>query len=130
MCGGGGRPTITEPDTKAYDRALGQQIAAMQAAQGGAVSAAQGALRAALDREQGIMSDLRDLRVTRANDAAANASRIAALIGAPPPEKGAAAPVVGGDRSLFMGRTGRRQLRIDRAGDGAYPAAGAGLNIP
>jgi hypothetical protein len=130
MCGGGARrSTITVPDTKAYDRALNQQIAAMQAAQSGAVTAAQGALRTALDQEQSVLAQLRDLRVARANDTAANASRIAALLGPPPPEKGAMAPVVGTDRSTAAGRTGRKQLRVDRTSDGAAPAAGAGLNF-
>jgi len=129
MCGGGSRPTITTPDTRAYDQALNRQIAAMQAAQGGVVTAAQSALGAALDQERSALSQLRDFRVARANDTAANASRIAALLGPPPPEKAAMGPVVGADRSTTAERTGRRRLRIDRTGSGATPATGAGLNL-
>lgn len=129
MCGGGGRPTIAMPDTKGYDRLLGLQIAAMQQAQSSAVTTAQGVLNAALQQEQQVLGSLRDVRVQQANETAANAQRIAALLGPPPPEKTASAPVIGADRTTASARTGRRQLRVDRAGSGATPAKGAGLNL-
>jgi len=49
-----------------------------------------------------------------------DATRMAALIGPPPPEQSASAPIIGANREdgVRPGRT-RRSLRIDRAGDSA-----------
>jgi len=130
MCfGGGGSPaTITMPDTGAYDRMAQLQLDAMQRVQDGAAKLKQGELNQALTVQQGVAAQLRDITTQRANDTAANAARLAALLGAPPPEKTAQAPVLGSDRAERSRPAGKRGLRIDRSTAGSS-AAGTGLNI-
>lgn len=129
MCSGGGSPAvITMPDTGAYDRQLQMQLDAMRATQNGAAQLKQAELNQALTSQQQVLTDLRDLQTRRANETSANAQRIAALIGTPPPEKTAQAPVIGSDRATASRPTGKRGLRIDRA-VAATQAAGTGLNI-
>lgn len=130
MCSGGGSPAvITMPDTGAYDRKLQMQIDAIQATQDGAVRYKQAELNQAITGQQQVLTELRDLQTRRANETAANAQRIAALIGTPPPEKAAQRPVTGADRPGSE-RTDKRRLRIDRATTAnASQAMGAGLNI-
>lgn len=130
MCGGG-RPAqsvINMPDMGGYDRMAQAQFDAMRLAQDGAVSLKQMQLNQTLTQQQQVLSDLRDVRVQRANDTAANASRLAALLGPPPPEQAAKAPVVGSDRSTMARPSGKRGMRIDRS-TAASTAAGSGLNI-
>lgn len=130
MCfGGGGSPAvITMPDTGAYDRMAQMQFDAMRSVQDGAVKAKQMELSQAISGQQQVLTDLRDLQTRRANDVAANAERMAALLGAPPPEKTAQAPVVGSDRASMARASGKRGLRIDRA-TATSDGAGTGLNI-
>jgi len=130
MCfGGGGSPaTITMPDTGAYDRMAQMQFDAIRANQEGAAKAKQMELNQALADQQQVLTDLRDFKTQRANDVAANAARMAALLGAPPPEKTAQAPVIGSDRASMSRATGKRGLRIDRA-TAISDGAGTGLNI-
>lgn len=130
MCfGGGGSPaTITMPDTGAYDRMAQMQFDAMRQAQDGAARLKQAELNQAVADQQAVLTQLRDVTTRRANDTAANAARMAALIGTPPPEKAATAPVVGSDRAEKNRATGKRGLRIDRA-TASSAGAGTGLNI-
>ena len=133
MCSGGrsARSTIVMPDTAAYDRGADQQIALMQQQQQNDMLLKQMSLNKALTSQQGVLTDLRDLRQQRANDTAANAQRMAALIGAPPPEQTAKAPVIGSDREDMVKAKGKRGLRIDRVNQ-ARPTtqgSGTGLNI-
>lgn len=130
MCGGGrpARATVMEPDTAAYDRMLAQQIAAMQQVQNSGVMAAQQQLNSLLAQEQGLLGQVRDIQVQRANSTAEDARRIAALMGPPPPEKGAMAPVIGADRAGRSRPAGKRGLRI-QPGAGAEPGYGAGLQV-
>ncbi|QTP86392.1 hypothetical protein SSRP02_p036 [Synechococcus phage S-SRP02] len=130
MCfGGGGSPAvITMPDTGAYDRMAQMQFDAMRSVQDGAAKAKQMELSQAISGQQQVLTDLRDLQTRRANDVAANAERMAALLGAPPPEKTAQAPVVGSDRASMARASGKRGLRIDRA-TATSDGAGTGLNI-
>lgn len=116
------------PDTAAYDRMAQRQIDAMREAQDSTTRLKQNELNTAITNQQSVLSELRDVSTRRANDTAANAARMAALIGAPPPEKTAQAPVVGSDRAEKNQATGKRGLRIDRAAAGTA-ASGAGLNI-
>jgi hypothetical protein len=53
---------------------------------------------------------------------------MAALIGTPPPDKAAMAPVLGSDRAEMSRPAGKRGLRIDRATP-TTAGAGTGLNI-
>lgn len=130
MCfGGGGSPaTITMPDTGAYDRMAQMQFDAIRATQDGATKLKQAELNQVVTDQQAVLAQLRDVMTQRANDTAANAQRMAALIGAPPPEKAAKAPVVGSDRAAMGRPAGKRGLRIDRPAP-AGAAAGTGLNI-
>lgn len=135
MCfggGGGGSPAvITTPDTSAYDRQADMQLDLMRQQQQGDLMVKQMELNQALDRKKGVLTDVRDFKVERANDTAANAARMAALMGPPPPEPTAKAPVVGTDREgQVKGSKKRRSLRIDRVDTAsASSGAGTGLNI-
>ena len=127
MCGG--KPaTITMPDTGAYDRMAQMQMDAMRQQQEGAATLKQAELNSAIRAQQSALTELRDFNVQRANDTAANAARLAALIGTPPPEKTAKAPVVGSDRAGMSKPKGKAGLRIDRP-TATSQASGAGLNI-
>lgn len=129
MCGGGSpRSVITMPDMGAYDRMANAQFEAMRMAQDGAVALKQMQLNQTLAQQQETLSSLRDVRVQRANDTAANASRLAALLGPPPPEKAASAPTVGSNRDAMARPSGKRGMRIDRITT-ASSSAGIGLNI-
>jgi hypothetical protein len=119
---------ITMPDTGAYDRMADMQMQAMRDQMNGQAAIQQGKLNAALSEQQSIFGELKDAKVQRANDTAANAARLAALIGTPPPEKSATAPTVGSNRPGATKGTGKRGLRIERSNSPAQ-AAGAGLNI-
>ncbi len=131
MCmGGGGGGTITMPDTGAYDKQLDRQIAAMQSEYDGQAQLAQGRLNAALREQTSALKDLEEYRTEKANEVAsveAEARRLANILGPPPPEESAKAPVVGRDRFSSSAPKGKKQLRIARSGQ-AYKA-GAGLNI-
>ena len=128
MCSGGRAATITMPATGAYDRMADMQIAAMQQQQQGAASLKQAELNQAIRAQEGVLTELRDFNVQRANDTAANAARLAALIGTPPPEKSAKAPVVGSDRAGMSKPKGKAGLRVDRT-TATSQASGTGLNI-
>lgn len=130
MCSGGGsRSTITMPDTGAYDRMASLQLEAMRRQQDGALSMKQQELNTAIGSQQQVLERLGAVKTQRANETAANAARLAALIGTPPPEKTAKAPVVGSDRKGMSRPKGRKGLRIDRGAAMSGQSAGAGLNI-
>jgi hypothetical protein len=128
MCTGSKAATINMPDTGAYDRMANMQIDLMRQQQQGAAGLQQAQLNSAVQAQQGVLTELRDIKLQRANDTAANAARLAALIGTPPPEKSAKAPVVGTDRAGMAKPKGKAGLRIDRA-SATSQAAGTGLNI-
>jgi len=128
MCSGGKGATINMPDTGAYDRMANMQIDLMRQQQQGAASLKQSELSQAIHAQQGVLTELRDFSIQRANDTAANAARLAALIGTPPPEKTAKAPVVGSDRAGMTKPKGKAGLRIDRPA-ATSQASGTGLNI-
>lgn len=137
MCfgGGGGGAVITMPDTGAYDRMAQAQFDAMRSNQDGALKLKQLELTQALDNQQQVLTELRDYKIEQANqsnakaaETSANAARMAALIGAPPPDKTAQAPVIGSDRAQMTKPTGKRGLRIDRVAP-TSSGAGIGLNI-
>jgi hypothetical protein len=131
MCSGGKAATITMPDTGAYDRMGQMQMDVMRQQQDGVAMLKQMELGQALRGQEQSLMEMRDFRTERANDTAANAQRMAALIGAPPPEKTAKAPVVGTDRENMVKAKGKKGLRIDRVDRAAATSegAGTGLNI-
>ena len=127
MCSGGGAATIHAPDTGAYDRMAQAQFDAMRAVQEGGAKIKQQELNAAALNQQSVLSQLTDVQSQRANDVSAQAGRLAALIGAPPPEKSAEAPVVGRARGTATSK-GKGALRIERQLATAA-GKGSGLNI-
>ena len=136
MCSGGGKgATIVMPDTRAYDGMADMQMQAMRDQQTGVMALKQQELNQALSAQQEVMTEVKDYKVQaandqqiKANDTSANAARINAILGAPPPEKTAQAPVVGSERQGVQSRKGKKELRIGRAAPSTQ-AAGAGLNI-
>jgi hypothetical protein len=125
MCGGGApRATIVQPDYSAYNRMADMQMQTMQLAQSPAVLAAQQGVQAAALQQQQVLSGLAARRTAEANDTSAAAARLVALIGTPPPDKTAKAPVLASNRAGMARPEGRKGLRID-----LQPAATSGLNI-
>jgi hypothetical protein len=125
MCGGGApRSTIVQPDYGTYNRMADMQLQTMQMAQSPAVLAAQQGVQAAALQQQQVLTDLAARRTAEANDTSAAATRLAALIGTPPPDKTAKAPVLASNRAGMSRPEGRKGLRID-----LQPAATSGLNI-
>jgi len=125
MCGGGApRATIIQPDYGASDRMADMQMQTMQMAQSPAVLAAQQGVQAAALQQQEVLSGLAARRTAEANDTSAAAARLAALIGTPPPDKTAKAPVLASNRAGMSRPTGRKGLRVD-----LQPTATSGLNI-
>jgi hypothetical protein len=125
MCGGGApRTTIIQPDYGAYNKMADMQVQTMQMAQSPAVLAAQQGVQAAALQQQQVLSGLVARRTAEANDTSAAAARLAALIGTPPPDKTAKAPVLASNRAGMSRPTGRKGLRVD-----LQPTATSGLNI-
>jgi hypothetical protein len=123
--------TITMPNTGSYDRMAQMQMDAMRQQQEGVAMLKQMELNQALRGQEQSLMEYRDFKTERANDTAANAQRMAALIGTPPPEKTAKAPVVGTDRENMVKAKGKKGLRIDRVDrpTATSEGAGTGLNI-
>ena len=125
MCGGGSpSATITEPDYGAYNRMADAQLQTMQMTQSSAVLGAQQGVQAATLQQQQALTDLAARKTAAANDTSAAAARLAALIGTPPPDKTAKAPVLASNRQGMSRPMGRKGLRID-----LQPATTSGLNI-
>ena len=126
--GGGSAATITVPKTESYDAQADLQIAAMQQTQNSTAMLKQGELNQALAAQQQTLTDARDFKIQQAEDTRANAARMANLIGAPPPEKTAQAPVVGRDRDRSQGKAkGRNSLKVRKSKSTAQ-GKGTGLN--
>lgn len=131
MGGGGGGGTITMPDTGAYDAMLSRQMEVMQSGYNGQMQLAQGRLDSALREQQAAVTDLAEYRTERANDVAsveAEARRLANILGPPPPEESAKAPVIGDSRTGASSSEGKKRLRITKKSPTSY-GAGTGLNI-
>lgn len=125
MCfGGGGGGTISVPNTAAYDQQLNAQISAMNSAMQMGATTMQAQLNDSLRAEQAQLQQLRDVQMERAETTAAQAQRLANLIGPPPPEENAEAPKLNEKKK----RTNKKALRISRPGQ-RTSASGTGLNI-
>jgi hypothetical protein len=127
MGGGGGGAVISMPDTAAYDRMAQQQMDAMKSTMDRGVQFDQQKLNHAIDLQHEQLAQLKDITAQRATETAAQAKRLIDLMGTPPPEKAAQAPVVGDARALATTK-GKSALRIERA-TATSTSAGAGLNI-
>jgi hypothetical protein len=133
--GGGGGTTITMPDTGKYDRMYDRQMQMMQMAQSSELTDLQASLTSAQSAQEDLLEKLVDVRTERAENVAsveAEARRMSNIIGAPPPEASAAAPVTGAARTQNKRANerpaGKRGLRIGRQ-VASTAGSGAGLNI-
>lgn len=125
MCGGRSQgATIIQPDYSAYNRLADAQLLTMQMMQSPAVSTAQQGVQFATIQQQQVLTDLAARKTAQANDTSAAAGRLAALIGTPPPDKTAKAPVLASSRQGMSRPMGRKGLRVD-----LQPTATNGLNI-
>lgn len=126
MCfGGGGRATITKPDYNAYDKQFELQKEAIQNSMDANLRAKQQELQASLGNKADIQRKLNEQIRIQAENTNAQAMRLAQVIGPPPPEKSAQAPVIGSQRK----KLGKQRLRIRRTQSPTASASGAGLNI-
>lgn len=134
MCmGGGNRGTIMMPDTGAYEQQFDLQRRAIEQQMNNSTQLMQGELQNSLRQKQELMTQIKDIKKTQADSAAAldeQAMRLSTLIGPPPPEQSAKAPLVGGGRSNASAsqKKGKASLRIGRTTTNSY-GQGAGLNI-
>lgn len=132
MCGGGSPPraTITQPDYAAFNQQFELQKAAIDQSMNGAIQQMQAEYQSVLQEQTDSLQMIQQQAVFQAQDEAAiaaDAQRLATLIGAPPPEKTAQAPTIGArDRGLDVAE-GKQSLRIGRTATSS--AKGTGLNI-
>ena len=136
MCFGGGSVgggTIYQPDTSAFDQQFEAQLDLMKMQQQGAITSKQAELDEILRAQTQAQAEIRDAKVERANEVAsveAEARRLSNLVGTPPPEPTAQAPVIGRDRAPESSRPkGKRGLRITRSLSPTAGGEGTGLNI-
>ena len=126
MCfGGGSRATITKPDYNAYDKQFELQKEAIQSSMDASLRTKQQELQASLGEKADIQRQLNEQIRIQAENTNAQAMRLAQVIGPPPPEKSAQAPVIGSKRK----KLGKERLRIRRGVTPTSSASGAGLNI-
>ena len=127
MGGGGSRATITVPDYSAFNRQFDLQKTAIEQSMNSGTQLLQSQLTAAVRDQQSVLEASNQAKRQAAELTSAQAMRMAQLIGTPPPEKTAAAPVVGRNRTGDSAK-GKGALRIEsKAKVGSSP--GTGLNI-
>ncbi len=116
MCfGGGSSPaTITKPDYNAYDKQFQLQKDAIERTLEGNTKLVQQQLNTALSKKQSTLDELTSVQKQLAENTNAQAMRLAQVIGPPPPEKHAQAPVIGAKARGLRGK-GKSGLRIGRA---------------
>ena len=126
MCGGKAA-TITQPDYNAYNKQFDLQKSAIdQAMNSGAQQMQQQLSQATTAKQSALAADLEQKKIL-AENTNAQAMRLATLIGTPPPEKSAQAPVVAGERGIQT-KKGKSALRIGLDSTSRM-SQGAGLNI-
>ncbi len=131
MGGGGGRATITMPDTGAYEQQFDLQRRAIEQQMNNGTTLMQNELQNSLRAKQDLQTQIKDIKKEQADSAAAldeQAMRLSTLIGPPPPEKSAQAPLVGSRDRKTQTKKGKSSLRIGRTTTNSY-GQGAGLNI-
>ena len=128
MCGGGGSPaTITTPDYAAYNRQFDLQKAVIDQGMNSGSQLLQQQLNQSMTAKQNALTAEVEQRKILAENTNAQAMRMAALIGTPPPEKSATAPEVGSARGIET-KKGKSALRIGLDSTSRM-GQGAGLNI-
>ena len=137
MCGGGSPApaTIVMPNTQAYDREFDLQRAAIEQQMQGQTQLLQSQLQQSMKSKEDLLQQIKDFKVEEAQSAERldeQAQRMSVLIGSPPPEESAKAPLVGPERNASetgsTKRKGKSQLRIGRT-TATTSGKGAGLNI-
>ena len=127
MCGGGKAATITQPDYNAYNKQFDLQKSAIDQAMNSGAQLMQQQLNQATTAKQGALAAELEQKKILAENTNAQAMRLATLIGTPPPEKSAQAPVVAGERGIQT-KKGKSALRIGLDSTSRM-SQGAGLNI-
>tara|TARA_R100000781_G_scaffold110636_1_gene76218 strand:- start:7372 stop:7779 length:408 start_codon:yes stop_codon:yes gene_type:complete len=130
MCfgGGGGRATITQPDYNAYNQQFQLQKDAINRTLDNNTRSIQAELNTALRSKKSVLEELTTSQRSLAENTNAQAMRLAQVIGPPPPEKHADAPVIGAKARGLVGKKGKSALRIGR-GSSTKSGAGAGANL-
>ena len=137
MCGGrqAAPATIVMPNTQAYDREFDLQRSAIEQQMQGQTQLMQAQLQQSMKSKEDLLQQLKDYKVEEAQSAERleeQAQRMSVLIGPPPPEESAKAPLVGPERNAAetggTKRKGKSQLRIGRT-TATTSGKGAGLNI-
>jgi adenylosuccinate synthase len=126
MCGGKAA-TITQPDYNAYNKQFDLQKSAIDQSMNSGAQLMQQQLSQATTAQQEALAASLEQKKILAENTNAQAMRLATLIGAPPPEKSAKAPVVAGERGIQT-KKGKSALRIGLA-TASRMGQGAGLNI-
>jgi len=127
MGGGGSRATITVPKYDAFNRQFDLQRAAIEQSMNSGNQLLQTQLTAAYRDQEAARQSAVDASRQAAENTSAQAARLAQLIGTPPPEKSAQAPVVGRNRAAATAQ-GKTALRIESTASSGF-GPGAGLNI-
>tara|TARA_R100000458_G_C8158113_1_gene163278 strand:- start:261 stop:665 length:405 start_codon:yes stop_codon:yes gene_type:complete len=130
MCfgGGGSRATITKPDYNAYNKQWELQKSAIDRSMDSGTQLIQQQLKTALRGKQDTLAELTSVQKQIADNTSAQAMRLAQVIGPPPPEKHAEAPVIGARARGLVGRKGKSSLRIGRR-TATRSGSGAGSNL-
>ncbi len=134
MCMGGGsapRATITMPDTGAYDRQFEMQKAAIDSQMQNSNMLMQQELQASLRNQTSLREQIYEVKQQKAENQASleeEAKRLSVLVGTPPPEPTAQAPLIGSRDRNVNSRKGKSSLRIGRK-VATKSGQGTGLNI-
>ena len=134
MCGGGQRQepaTIVMPDYDRYDRQFEDRKDAIVAGMQGKTQLMQLELDKVLRKKNDLLEKISEQEVSKAKNQEAleeKATRLALLMGPPPPEEVASAPEVGVQDRDLKTRKGKKSLRI-RSTSAKSSAKGTGLNI-
>lgn len=134
MCGGGQRQeraTIVMPDYDRYDRQFQDRKDAIVAGMQGKTQLMQLELDKVLRKKNDLLEKISEQEVSKAKNQEAleeKATRMALLMGPPPPEEVASSPEVGVQDRDLKTRKGKKSLRI-RSTSAKSSAKGTGLNI-
>ena len=131
MCGGGGRRAVIEkPDYNAYNQQFELQKAAIDQSMNSGIRELQAEYQDQLRQNTASLEAIQQERLFDAQDeerVAADAARLATLIGTPPPEKVAQSPKIGTKSRGLATADGKKSLRIGTSANST--AKGTGLNI-
>ena len=132
MCGGRQRSAKIEvPDYRAFDRQFDLQRQEIYRSMTSGNMALQAELQDVLRKQDALKEKIAEQKVAKAErqeDLEAQATRMALLMGTPPPEPVASAPEIGVKDREIETRKGKKSLRIRRT-TADKRGKGTGLNI-